>query len=171
MKKLFISALFIGMAVAATAQNHLLSVDHQNAMKKLSFLAGNWEGSGWVMGPDGQKHVFQQTEAIMPGLDGVIMTVEGIGVENGAKVHHAYAVISADLENKNYNFQSFLFSGRGGNFKASMPNDNTFVWEIPNPNAPIKYTITVSDGIWTEVGEMKRADQWIQFFEMTLAKK
>ena len=171
MKKLVISALLIAMAAAATAQSHLLSVDHQNAMKKLSFLAGDWQGSGWAMGPDGQKHSFNQTETIRPGLDGVIMTVEGIGMTNGSNVHHAFAVISADIENKNYNFQSFLFNGRGGNFTGTMPNDSTFVWEIPNPNAPMKYTITVSDGTWKEIGEMKRADKWTQFFEMTLSKK
>ena len=172
MRKLFVlTAIGIMTTFLAKSQSQTLSVEHQNSMKRLAFLAGDWEGSGWVMGYDGKKHTFQQTEAIKPGLDGVILTVEGIGMEEDKKVHHAFAVISADLENDNYDFQSFLFSGRGGNFEARIENDSTLVWEIPNPNAPIRYTILVSNNTWNEKGEMKRGGDWTQFFEMNLTRK
>jgi hypothetical protein len=49
------------------------------AMGKVSFLAGRWEGSGWFqMGP-GPKQEFTQTEVVEPKLDGLVFLVEGIG--------------------------------------------------------------------------------------------
>lgn len=170
-KLLALIAIGILTISLAKSQSQTVSAEHQNSMKRLAFLAGDWEGTGWVTGYDGKKHTFQQTEAIKPGLDGVILTVEGIGMEENKKVHHAFAVISADLEDNNYDFQSFLFSGRGGNFEATMENDSTLVWEIPKPNAPIRYTILVSNNTWKEKGEMKRGENWTQFFEMNLSRK
>lgn len=93
-------------------------------------------------------------------------------MEGDRKAHHAFAVISADLANQNYDFQSYLFNGRGGAFEANLVAENTLVWEIPNPSAPIRYTIRIDEGTrWNETGEMKRGDQWVKFFEMNLTKK
>lgn len=170
-KLLVLIAIGVLTISLAKSQSQTVSAEHQKSMKRLAFLAGDWEGAGWVVGYDGKKHNFQQTEAIKPGLDGVILTVEGIGMEENKKVHHAFAVISADLENDNYDFQSFLFTGRGGNFEARIKNDSTLVWEISNSNTPIRYTILVSNNTWNEKGEMKRGRDWTQFFEMNLSRK
>jgi hypothetical protein len=36
----------------------------QEAISKLTFIVGDWSGTGWMMGRDGQKPAFNQTENI-----------------------------------------------------------------------------------------------------------
>lgn len=144
------------------------------AMGKLSFLAGRWEGGGWFqMGP-GPKEEFTQSEVIEPKLDGAILLVEGIGTSKAdpeKRVHHAFAVIAYDPEAGEYRFSSFVAGRPPLSVRASV-GENTFTWEFqPQANINLRYTITVKDGTWHEIGEYSAdAEAWHQFFEMTLNK-
>lgn len=138
-------------------------------MQKLDFLVGQWEGSGWSGMPGGGREMFTQTEDIQWKLDQTIITIEGVGKQAGEKIHHAFAVISYNAADQNYSFQSYTFDGRGGNFRAELENDSTFVWFIPVQGREIRYTLQIlGDDTWHEVGETKNGEEWIQFFEMNL---
>src|SRR5690606_36304843 len=114
------------------AQNFKADHESQSQILKLDFLTGNWEGKGWMTGPDGQKHHFDQTETVSFKLDSTAILIEGQGETEGKSIHDALAVISFDKENKDYKFTSWLANGRGGQFKASLIDDK-FYW-YPNEN-------------------------------------
>src|SRR5215467_9578884 len=82
---------------AATAQNPFQpKQETSDAIKKISFLTGNWKGTGWIqMGP--QKSTFNQTENISAKLNGTIIQIEGEGKDqqnSGAIIHQAFAIVS-----------------------------------------------------------------------------
>ena len=66
---------------------------------------------------------------------------------------------------RNYTFQSYLSNGRNGRFIAELISGK-FYWY---PNENIRYVINLNEkGQWHEEGQMKRNEDWYQFFEMIL---
>lgn len=144
---------------------------HQAAMQKLSMMAGDWEGSGSVqMGP-GPRATFTQTEHIQFKQEGTSLLVEGLGKgPSGETVHDALAVITFDQATGKYKFRSFLI-GRFADTEGEL-NGNTFVWGLNAGPMKIRYTITIANGQWREIGERSQdGATWIPFFEMTLKRK
>ncbi len=143
------------------------------AMTSVHFLAGDWAGSGWMMGADGKRHAFNQTERIRSMLGGEVLLIEGRGVDvedTTRVVHEAVAFIGYDAAARRYVMRSFVPGGRTMEAEAEAQRGR-FVWRI-GPTA--RYTITVDDaGAWHEIGEFTR-DQglsWQQFLEMRLIRR
>lgn len=66
--------------------------------------------------------------------------------------------------------------GDGGQIdaEATLIEDQTFQLSFGNPMAEqIKYTITVLNNRWTEIGKMSRdsGKSWNKYFEMTFDKQ
>ncbi len=146
---------------------------HQEAMKKLEFLAGTWKGKAWFqMGPD-QKHEVDQTEVVQFRQEGVIVLIEGLGkdAKSGSIVHDALAVVSYDDSNQKYTFTSWAGAGRSGEFEAKV-GPNRLEWFMKNAGGTIRYTIVLNEkGEWFEIGERSiDGVAWTKFFEMTLKK-
>ena len=69
----------------------VLSADLDGAA--LSFLVGEWSGSGWIMLGRDNRSTFSQTESVRTAAGGSILTVEGLGLNpEGRRVHQAFAV-------------------------------------------------------------------------------
>lgn len=167
--KILISlSILLGASILTKAQTQYdLNQGSQEAMKILSFMEGNWKGSGWMMGEDRQKHTFDQTEEVRFKLSGTSILIEGKGISNGKVIHHALAVISPGTEPDSYSFSSFLQSGRKGTYQAELKGDD-FYW---HPSDQVRYIIHLNEqGQWYEKGEYKMGENWFQFFEMTLDK-
>ena len=150
-----------------------MEADTRSAMKVVDFLLGDWAGSGWIMGPDGTRHEFLQTERIRPLLDAQVILIEGRGVDatdTTLVVHDAVAFIGYDAVAHRYVMRSFLSGGRTTEAEVDA-EPGRLVWRIGNS---VRYTITVDDaGTWYEIGEYTR-DQgrtWQQFIEMRLVRK
>ena len=150
-----------------------MEADTRSGMKVVDFLLGDWAGSGWIMGPDGTRHEFLQTERIRPLLDGQVILIEGRGTDatdTTVVVHDAVAFIGYDAGAKRYIMRSFLPGGRTTQAEVEA-EPGRFVWRI---GSTVRYTITVDDeGRWHEIGEYTR-DQgrtWQQFIEMRLVRK
>ena len=79
------------------------------AMKKLSFLVGKWSGEGRMLRGPGEPVEVQQTEEVEYKLDGLILTIEGVGrsKSDGKPVLQAFAAISYDDENGSYRMRAF----------------------------------------------------------------
>jgi hypothetical protein len=163
---LAISCLFV--SYATLAQSFETDQQAKEQISKLAFMTGHWEGTGWMMGQDRQKHHFTQTEDIQFKLDQTALLIEGKGTSEGKVIHNALAIVTFNKKDNNYTFQSHLATGRGGEFRAELV-DNKFYWY---PNANLRYIIYLNDkGQWYETGEMNTGTTWFQFFEMTLTKK
>lgn len=140
-----------------------------DAMKKVEFMLGTWNGEGWMqMGP--QKHVFVSNETVTREVDGLALVVKGLHTSEGRVVHNALGVLSAN-DDGTYAFHTWLANGRSGIYKGEW-KDGAFVWGMDTPMGKMRYTIRLdAQGRWHETGEMSRDGQAAtQFFEMTLAK-
>jgi hypothetical protein len=175
---LVLSIIFaVSVAYPVFSLQDQISPDQLSAMKKLSFLVGEWKGTAWTMSPQGQKETITQTENVRWRLDGTVLMIEGLGIvkdpETGKEkvVHEALGIIDYDLTNKAYRFRTYTSAGRAADTEVELTGDLSFVWRIVTPNGlTIRYTIEINDsGQWFEVGEYSRDGQeWNQFFEMTL---
>jgi hypothetical protein len=168
MKKILLSSLLIlTFGYIGQAQMPTVDVELQQEMAKLEFMIGQWEGSGWTMGPDMQRHTFDQTENIQFKIAGTAILIEGLGTTEGTVSHNAMAVITYSKEKQHYLFRSFLFDGRSGEYKAELI-DGKFHWYL---NDEMRYIIHQNEkGQWYEIGQINRNGNWYPFFEMTLNK-
>ena len=122
-------------------------------MAKLGFMNGIWAGPADGVGRDGSKFRVTQTERMGPMLGGDVIVIEGRGYkDDGTTAFNAFAVVSYDPQTKKYELRSYA-QGYAGTFEL-RPTATGYVWETPaGPKAVIRYTATVKDGSWREIGE------------------
>ena len=145
------------------------------AMKPLAIMDGRWRGSAWTVRPKAgggmERHEIVQTERIGPFLGGAVKVVEGRGYDpDGRVTFNALGVIGYDPGSKAYSMQSNAM-GMSGTFPLRLA-PNGYVWEAPaGPGAVIRYTATIADGKWREIGErIAGSDKPVQIFEMNLVR-
>lgn len=154
----------------AQETDHAAIAEQQAAMKKLSFMSGVWRGTGSGVTRAGPYQV-TQTERMGPMLDGTLIVIEGKGYSaDGSVAFNAFAVVSYDSATKRYMMRSYAL-GHHGDFELK-PTATGYVWEVPaGPGAIIRYTITVKDGTWNEVGDYIAGSQPPRrIFEMNLKR-
>ena len=140
----------------------------REAMKALAFLDGSWRGSARAA-PVAEDLV--QTERMGTLLDGTVRLVEGRGYDSsGRTVFNALGIISFDPVSKRYSMRAHA-EGYAGDFPLEVRPDG-FVWTQPaGPGSSIRYTATVRDGEWHEVGERIAGDAPPKkMFEMRLKR-
>ncbi len=159
---LLVSIIFMNFSYGQSFETDSIS---QSEVSKLHFITGKWEGKGWMMGANGEKSEFDQTENIQFKLDSTAILIEGLGKNNEKVIHNAMAIISYNKTDKNYTFQSYLQNGRKGEFKAELIDEKLYWY----PSTNMRYIIELNDkDQWYEIGEIKRGENWFQLFEMTL---
>lgn len=169
-------ALLVGVGVlpAALAQGRpdpaQVIATQQEAMLRLSFMDGVWRGPAWTLLPSGDKHAITQTERIGPFLGGSVKVIEGRGYEpDGKSTFNAFGTISYDPTTRTYTLHSYA-QGHVGDF-ALTPTADGFTWEIPAGAMTIRYSATIKDGAWREVGDrVLPGKEPIRFFEMNLKR-
>lgn len=171
----FLIAALLGLVpYAAFAQAPPPAAPRKAAMQAVSFLAGHWEGSGWMRRGPGEPQKFQSVEQVESRLEGTILTIEGRHWDSDPNVlvHHAFAVLSANAAGDGYEFRSYLADGRDGTYTGAV-SEGAFVWRMSTPDgSQIRYTIRVEGEKWHEVGEIARDGKtWMQFFAMDLERK
>jgi hypothetical protein len=141
----------------------------KEAMGRLAFLDGTWRGEATETRPTGTR-TFTQTERVGPFLEGSVKVVEGRGYEaDGTLVFNAFGIIAYDPDKKLYGMRTYA-QGRGADVPVTVTADG-FLWEIAVGPLTIRYTATVKDGTWHEVGERVTVGGGpVKFFEMTLKR-
>lgn len=142
----------------------------REAMKRLAFMDGVWRGTAWSLMASGEKHTVTQTERIGPFLDGSVKVIEGRGYDPDGKVtFNALGIVSYDPLKHAYSMHSYAL-GMSGDF-SFLPNDDGYVWEIPAGPVTMRYTATIKDSTWNEVGDrMTAGKESVRFFEMNLTR-
>jgi len=165
--------MMLVVAVPAAAQqppaSELLAAQRM-AMARLAWMDGQWRGPAVTQTETGEHRV-TQTERIGNLLDDTVKVVEGRGFNpDGSKGFNAFGVISYDVAAQRFEFRSCA-QGRCGTFTLA-PTGDGYVWEIPaGPQMTIRYTATLKDGLWTEVGDrLVQGRAPIRFFEMNLRR-
>ena len=167
--------LLIAIALPLSAQNRPDSAAvleaQRAALSKLGFMDGVWRGPAWTIVEGGQKHHITQTERIGPFLGGSVKVIEGRGYdESGNVTFNAFGTISYNVRTKAYTFHSYA-QGNVGDFPFTV-NPDGYVWEIAaTPSMTIRYTATIKDGAWREVGDrIVSGQEPVRFFEMNLKR-
>ena len=143
----------------------------KEAMKPLAAMDGVWRGPAWTILDNGQKHDVIQTERIGPFLDGTIKVLEGRGYDaaTGQVTFNAFGIVSYDPARKSYTLHSHA-QGQSGDFKLT-PTSDGYVWEIAAGPMTIKYTATIKNGAWREIGDrIIPGRDPVRFFEMNLKR-
>ncbi len=166
-----IQGILLTVALAATAAAAEGVSAPNELMKKLDMLKGTWVGDAKGTGPDGKPYQVRQTERVGAMLNGDVLVIEGRGYKSdGSLAFNAFGTVAADVKTGAYEFHAYT-QGRSGTFRMeSIPTG--VVWELPaGPNATMRYTINIVDGVWHEVGEYLAKDKPPrQIIEMTLKR-
>ena len=155
--------------VSAQAANPDVIASEKAAITDLAWMNGNWRGEASTSTPSGMHSVIQ-TERIGDLLGGTVKLLEGKGFNaDGSVVFNAFGVISFDAEKKTYSLHSYAM-GREGSFPMERTSTG-YVWSIPAGPSTIRYTATLHEGIWTEVGDrIVDGKPPMRFFEMNLKR-
>ncbi|MEQ1686188.1 MAG: DUF1579 domain-containing protein [Burkholderiaceae bacterium] len=156
-------------AAGAPDSGSLLAAQRQS-MLSLSVFDGTWRGPARIILPDGKEVLITQTERVGGFLGDTVKVIEGRGyAQDGTSSFNAFAVISYSPQTGKYNFRSYA-QGHSGDFPLEVRPDG-FIWSIKAGPATLRYTATVKDGVWTEVGErIVEGQPPIKTFEMTLRR-
>ena len=161
--------LFVAAPVSAQNETEAAISAQQAAMKRFEWMKGRWRGPATALSDTGE-HRITQTERIGPHLDGTLMVMEGTGfLSDGSVGFRAFAVLSFDPRTGDYSLRSYAH-GHSGTFKL-VPTETGYIWEVPTGAGTVRYTATLSGGIWNEVGDRLVSGQAPQrFFEMNLTR-
>ena len=170
-----IAIVVCGSAVRADPTPRIQAVKPTSAlagpMAKLAFMRGVWAGPAKGTTPDGKPYTVTQTERMGPMLGGDIVVIEGRGyLADGTTGFNAFGVVSFERRAQRYELRSYA-QGQAGTFELKLTGDG-YVWEIPaGPEAIIRFTATVKDKHWREIGEyIAKGKAPMQTFEMNLVR-
>jgi hypothetical protein len=159
-------------AASAQAQpdSAALIVAQREAMTRLAYMDGVWRGPAWTILPSGVRHDVTQTERIGPFLDGTVKVLEGRGYNaDGTVGFNAFGVVSYQPGQQTYTLRSYAL-GYAGDFPLTVTPDG-YVWQIPAGPMTIRYTATIRNGTWREVGDrVAPGKDPVRFFEMNLKR-
>ena len=167
-----LAGFLIGVGLAAMLG--LIVLLRQNpqrrSMQPLSIFDGTWRGPAKIILPDGKELLITQTERVGSFLSETVKVIEGRGyAQDGSITFNAFAVISYSPQSNKYNFHSYA-QGYSGDFPLEVRPDG-FTWSIKAGPATLRYTATVKDEVWVEVGERLVEGQVpVKTFEMTLRR-
>jgi hypothetical protein len=150
------------------------------AIDRLGFLVGEWEGTGWMEYAPGQRAGFRGTERVERRMGGRLVVVEGdftawMGPERGdVPVHQALGIFSYDPRRDGIVFRTYTAHWPGGDAHGVQVEENRLVWGYEDPRfGTVRFTITVTPGgEWHEVGHASRdgGATWHPFMEMSLRR-
>jgi hypothetical protein len=172
---LAVPLLCLALASAAQAAGDPRSAEllaaQSRAMAPLSIFDGLWRGPATITLPDGKALQLTQTERVGSMLGGTLKVIEGRGyLPDGSVGFNAFAVISFSPQTGRYGFRSHA-QGYTGDFLLEVRPDG-FSWSTPaGPGATIRYTATLKDNVWTEIGErLVEGKPAVKMFEMQLKR-
>lgn len=142
----------------------------REAMAPLAFMDGAWRGEASTILPSGEKRTVTQTERVGPFLGDTVKVIEGRGYDaEGNVAFNAFGIVSYDPAGRALSMRSYA-EGSVGDF-AFKPSPDGFSWEIPAGPMTIRFSGTVKNGEWHEVGDRVVAGQEpVRFFEMNLKR-
>lgn len=155
----WLPSLLLSGVVSAQVAVPAANAPKSSPMAQLDRLKGTWVGEARGRGPDGKPYAVTQTERVGTMLGGDVLVIEGRGYKSdGTLAFNALGTVSANAQTGEFEFRAHAM-GRSGTYRLEA-TDTGVRWEIPaGPNALVRYTITLQDGRWHEIGEYLAKDQ------------
>jgi hypothetical protein len=150
--------LFFILGGAMPQTLHVPDVASQRAaMEKLSFLIGRWAGEARILRSSGETVEFNQTEEAQYKLDGLILTIEGIGRSkaDGKTALQALGLVSYDDHSGKYLMRAF----NDGRYLESelklVENGQGIMWGFALGEIKTSSVLRINEeGDWTELTEI-----------------
>ena len=167
------------IALAQGRQEAPQAREAREAMKQLSWLAGQWRGTATIVQPGGQQTLIQ-TEDVRFKVFDTSLLIEGTGRNQAADGRHgevvfqALAVITYDVPSRSFKMRAI--TERGSVDPRIEVKEREIIWgfEVPGGGGEVKYHIRLNDqGHWLETGEFTRdgGQTWMKFIEMDLQRQ
>jgi hypothetical protein len=129
----------------------------REAMEKLDFLIGKWIGEAHLLRGATEFVKLIQTERTQFKLDGLILTIEGVGktISGDQTLLQAFGIISYDDETATYSLRAF----NDGRFLETevklLEHEKRLTWGFALGEIKTKSVLRINErGEWTEVAEI-----------------
>jgi hypothetical protein len=126
-------------------------------MQKLAFLVGKWIGEAHLLRSSTESVELVQTEVVQYKLDGLILTIEGVGrtISGDQTLVQAFGIISYDDETGMYSLRAF----NDGRFLETevklLEQGKGMAWGFALGEIKTKSVLRINErGEWTEVAEI-----------------
>jgi hypothetical protein len=155
----FVSILYFMTLLPYTSQQpHMPNLEAQRAaMKKLEFMVGNWAGQARLLRGPGDPVSLTQTEEAQYKLDGLILSIEGVGRNkvDGKPALQALGIVSYDDESGSYRMRAF----NDGRFLETelkvLDSGKGIRWGFALGQIRTSSVMQISEkGDWTEITEI-----------------
>lgn len=131
-------------------------------MKKLNFLVGKWSGEARIFKGSGDSVEVSQTEQAEYRLDGLILTIEGIGrnKSDGKIALQALGIVTYDDEATTYRMRAFN-DGRWLETELKLADTGKGItWGFTFGEIRTSSVLRINDkGEWTELHEITVGSQ------------
>ncbi|MCB9846263.1 MAG: hypothetical protein H6811_09785 [Phycisphaeraceae bacterium] len=143
------------------------------AAHPIAAMIGLWRGAASNLGRDNQWHEAQAVERARWNLAGTAILVEGYGYIEDAQTHErtvghdAFGLIELQEDEV-----AFYARRAGADFERrvieTLP-DGRLRWSMQARGATMRFTITLTEDRWHEIGEMSRdGERWSRIIETDL---
>lgn len=148
------------------------------AMGRLAYMVGEWEGEGWIE-RRGRRSASRGTETVEGRLGGAVLLVEGRftgrppGAETEVPVHSTVGVVWCDPAHEEIRFTTWV-AGSGYGERRLEVFEERWRWYVALPDGGrIRYRMELTpEGSRFEEGEYSAdGERWTKFFEMSLRNR
>jgi len=160
-----VAALMVLSAGAAAAE-----AQSAPPAEALSWMVGEWQGSGWTLSRSGERRTFTVEESVRSAASGHALLIHGVGESGGMVVHDAGGFVTRDGEG--YVMRAVSMQGHRQDVALTVTEDG-FAWTLSmGPAGEVRYQAVHADGVWHETGAWCPADAACrQTFEMSLERR
>jgi hypothetical protein len=145
------------------------------AMKKLNFLVGKWSGEARILPASGTPMELLQTEEAEYRLDGLILTIEGVGrnKSDSKAALQALGIVTYDDEAGTYRMRAFN-AGRWLETELKLAESRKEItWGFVSGEIKTNSILRINDkGEWTELHEITVGSQPARkFMELNVSRQ
>jgi hypothetical protein len=134
----------------------------REAMKKLDFLVGKWDGEARLLRGPAESVELLQSEEAQYKLDGLIVVIEGVGraKSGGQPLLQAFGIVSYDDESKTYRLRAFN-DGRFLETEVKILEEcKGMTWGFALGEIRTNSVLRINErGEWTELAEISIGSQ------------
>jgi hypothetical protein len=169
----FVLCAVAALCLAQAPRTPNLGAQHA-AMDKLRFLVGSWSGSARIWRSREDVLELTQTEQVTYKLDGLVLTVEGVGVDKstGKPSLQALGLISFDDATGVYHMRAFN-DGRWLESNVELDEARKQLhWGFTFSQIKTKSVLQLEDtGTWTETHEVSvNAQPYAKFMDVSVVR-
>lgn len=170
--RLFVLTLFYLIPCWGIAQQGNPLPVVQQKMAVLDWLAGKWEGTGFLLGEgDRRQEVAHHLEFDLQ-LNGTMFIINENATVYNDTLFHNKGFLGYDFRQSRYSFLTFTHGGAQNDAYVEV-SENTLRWRMHADGHIYKFTAHLDDkGQWEQLGEVSvdEGKSWQPFFKSTLQR-